>query len=221
MGNLDTPPSSKLITVLGQERSINTEVLRDEKGVPLFPPRNAKGEALPFFYAGTLCFGTGINGVLSNPEFIFHLGKTNPCAYGMRDVLRFADTPEASWPSYTLEKPDYPECRHCEHALPNPESSNGSQIHCSAGMREGSIQACEPVCYRYAISIKSGEAKITDKVLLQAFENANAETAERINANEKARVDEEKEKSSLKRKRKVPPLRKGAVVQKTKNLERK
>lgn len=210
LGNLDTPADLELVTFSGSTLSINKEAVRDEAGQVLFPPRDKEGRALPFFCQGELRRGGIYNGGLQEHKlFQHHRTTVDPQAFGLRDILRFADAPESQWYKYTGEPADYPECKSCEHAVAIDESPNGAQIKCKTGNRTGRFVACSPICMRQKIRLKSGEAKPLTVEETQALQASYKQEQERLAKNDQRRKEAAKEKAKPKatRRRKVPPLR--------------
>ena len=134
----------------------------------------------------------------------------NPDAFGLRDILRFADVPATEWHRYTDAPQDFPECRTCRHAAASVES-NGAQIECKAKMRDGRFPACTTMCHRQILRIQRGEDMDIPSEQVSAVMKAHIEQEERVAKNTASR--EEKSKPLPTRRRKVPPLRRASIPQ--------
>lgn len=213
LGNLDTQPVIELDTGV-EKRSINREAVRDQNSKILFPPRDSQGRALPFFCEGELRVGGVADGLVGHDEFSYWKTEVNPNAFGIRDILRFADAPPSAWENYTSKPSDFPECRQCEFAKFDPDSKTGAQLRCSKGIVSGRYPACTAMCLRQKIRFQRGENIGLPPEQIKALQESYQEKETVQKQNEEWRAEhvteqEMEEKPIMRLRRKLPPVRRG------------
>lgn len=196
---MDTNAIVKLVTFLGDERSLLCETVHGESGDMLYPPRNQGGGMLPYYMEGQLHIP------LEGKDFSYWRVQVDPNVFGYRDMLRFAEVPPSLWEKYTLDSAEYPECKSCHHAVLNEKSKTGAQIFCTINQREGSIPACLTICTKRKLQLENGIDTQIPEPELKAFQAEQAQEKKRFQE-----VNEKKAKKRLspkKTRRRVPVRR--------------